>query len=120
MLLNTARLAAAVHCLLCWHVVCMRMQTNQLKENLQALEEGFTRLVRGLPKSLPIRAVSGSVDFLKKLTPAVIRTARNLTGQYICLSVRICPTTSVTVSMLISSMCVCSVLLDVSCRRQLQ
>lgn len=39
------------------------------------------RLVRGLPKSLPIRAVSGSVDFLKKLTPAVVRTAKNLAGQ---------------------------------------
>ena len=39
------------------------------------------RLVRGLPKSLPIRAVSGSVDFLKKLTPAVVRTAKSLAGQ---------------------------------------
>ena len=57
------------------------MQTDLLKENLQALEEGFVRLVRGLPKSVPIRAVSGSVDFLKKLTPAVLRTAKNLAGQ---------------------------------------
>ena len=58
----------------------LHVQSTLLKENLQALEEGFVRLVRGLPKSLPIRAVSGSVDFLKKLSPAVFRTARNLAG----------------------------------------
>ena len=67
------------------------IQTVLLDENLLKLEQVFVHLVRGLPKSLEIKAVSSSIDFLRKLNPHVVRSAGELASVcVVCVCVCVC------------------------------
>ena len=77
-------------------------QSVLLDENLLKVEQVFVRLVRGLPKSLEIKAVSSSIDFLRKLNPHVVRSAEGLARMflYVCVYMGV-------VCVYVYSVCVC-------------